>query len=90
MHWKICEYYNVEVPIRWYEHKLSTVVEGKDVVILWDVPIHTDKEITENKPDIVIKDRKENKCISLTCLSHLSEMLQAKKQKSYQNTKILR
>ena len=63
MHWKICEYYNVEVPIRWYEHKPSTVVEGKDVVILWDMPIHTDKEITENRPDIVIKDRKENKCI---------------------------
>ena len=42
MHWKICKYYNVEVPFRWYEHKPSTVVEGKDVVILWD--IRTDKE----------------------------------------------
>ena len=63
MHWKICKYYNVEVPFRWYEHKPSTVVEGKDMVILWDVPIRTDKEITANRPDIVIKDRKENKCI---------------------------
>ena len=63
MHLKICKYYNVEVPFRWYEHKTSTVVEGKDVVILWDMPIHTDKEVTANRPDIVIKDRKENKCI---------------------------
>ena len=38
-------------------------MEGKDVIILWDTPIHTDKEITANKPDIVIKDKKENKCI---------------------------
>ena len=34
-------------------------MEGKDVVILWDMPIHTDKEITANRPDIVIKDKKE-------------------------------
>ena len=42
---------------------MSTVVEGEGVVILWDMPTHTDKEITANRPDIVIKDRKENKCI---------------------------
>ena len=33
------------------------------MVILWDMPIHTDKEVTANSPDMVIKDRKENKCI---------------------------
>ena len=39
------------------------MVEGKDVVILWEMPIHTDKEkITANRPDIVIRDRLENKC----------------------------
>ena len=63
MHWKICKHYDIAVPSRWYEHKPSTVMEGKDVVILWDMPIHTDKEITANRPDIVIKDKKENKCI---------------------------
>ena len=36
-------------------------MEGKDVVILWDMPIHTDKEITANRPHIVIKDKKENR-----------------------------
>ena len=48
---------------RWYEHKPSTVIEGKDVIMLWDMPIHTDKEITANRPDTVIKDKKENTCI---------------------------
>eukprot|EP00795_Rhopilema_esculentum_P000151 gene151-9768_t len=63
MHWKICKYYNFKVSFRWYEHKLSTIVEGKNAVILWDMPIHTDKEITANIPEIVIKDKNENKWI---------------------------
>ena len=63
MHWKIFKHYDIAVPSRWYEHKPSTVTEGKDVIILWHMPIHTDKEITANRPDIVIKDKKENKCI---------------------------
>ena len=29
LHWKICKHYNIAVPFRWYEHKPSTVVEGK-------------------------------------------------------------
>ena len=58
MHWKICKHYDIAVPSRWHEHKPSTVFEGKDVVILWDMSIHTEKEITANKPDIVIKDKK--------------------------------
>ena len=39
------------------------MVEGKDVVVLWDMPIHTDKEITSNRPYIVIKDKLESKCL---------------------------
>ena len=39
------------------------VVEGKDVVILRDMPIHTDKEAIAKRPDIVIKDKNKNKGI---------------------------
>lgn len=42
---------------------ISTVVEGKDMVMLLDIPIHTEKGITVNRPDVVIKDKKKNKCI---------------------------
>ena len=62
MHWKICKLYTIAVTSKWCEHKPNTVVEGKDVVALWDMPIHTDKEITANRPDIVIRDKLENKC----------------------------
>ena len=34
-------------------------------MILLDMPIHTNKEVTANRPEIVIKDRKEKKCICI-------------------------
>ena len=90
MHWKICKHYNTAVTSKWYEHKPNTVVEGKDVVILWDMAIHTDKEITANRPDIVIRDKWKTNVSSLTSLYHLSARLDITKLKSYRNIKTLR
>ena len=58
-HWKICKYYQIQVTSKWYEHKPSKVAEGKDVTVLWDMPINTDKEIKANRPDIVIKNKQK-------------------------------
>ena len=33
-----------------------------DVTILYDMPIHTDREISTNRPDIVIKNNRDKKC----------------------------
>ena len=30
--------------------------------MLWDMPIYTDRKITANRPDIVIKDHKTKTC----------------------------
>ena len=38
------------------------VTENKEARILWDMQIHTDREIAANKPDIVIKDHKDKTC----------------------------
>ena len=38
------------------------VPENKEARILWDMQIHTDREIAANKPDIVIKDHKDKTC----------------------------
>ena len=59
IHWNICKYYQIQVTSKWYEHKPSKVAEGKDVTILWDMPINTDKEIKANRPDIVIKNKRK-------------------------------
>ena len=41
---------------------IVTIIIIKDVTILWDMPINTDKEIKANRPDIVIKDKSKGLC----------------------------
>ena len=62
VHWKLCNYYNIQTTEKWYEHKPMTVQENENVSILWDMPIHTDRQINANRPDIVIKDYQTKEC----------------------------
>ena len=36
--------------------------EEGDVTLLWNQAVHTDREVTANRPDIIIKNRKEKTC----------------------------
>jgi len=38
------------------------VYEAGDVTVLWNQAVHTDKEVTVNRPDIIIKNKKEKTC----------------------------
>jgi len=38
------------------------VCEEGDVTVLWNRAVHTDREVTANRPDIVIKNKKEKTC----------------------------
>ena len=62
LHWKICKQYKISMPAHWYEHHPEPVVEGTNVTILWDFPVNTDRTIQANRPDIIIKDKKEKTC----------------------------
>ena len=33
-----------------------------DITILYDMPIHTDRKISANRPDILIKNIRDKKC----------------------------
>ena len=63
LHWKICKHFSVDTNTNWYEHHPEPVTEGQDFTILWDFPIQTDRTIQANRPDIVIKDKKNNTCL---------------------------
>ena len=64
LHWCICNHYGIETEASfWFEHHPPSVVESKHVTILWDFPINTDRTIKANRPDIVVKDRKEKTCL---------------------------
>ena len=47
---------------KYYEHEPKTVTENNEATILWDMPIQTDREIKANRPDIVVKDKKQRTC----------------------------
>ena len=65
--------HNVDAVDKWYEHDPKTVVEKDDNTILYDMPIQTDRATTANQPDIVIKNKWENKCtlIEVPCKQSL-------------------
>ena len=63
MHWAICKEFSIEVKERWYEHEPKTVTWNDSVTIPWDMPIHTDRTIAVNRPDIVLKNKKHKTCL---------------------------
>jgi hypothetical protein len=38
------------------------VYEEGDSTVLWNQAVHTDREVTANRPDIIIKNKKEKTC----------------------------
>ena len=38
------------------------VYEDGDVTVLWNQAVHTNREVTANRPDIIIKNKKEKTC----------------------------
>ena len=38
------------------------VCEEGDVTVLWNQAVHTDREVATNRPDIIIKNKKEKTC----------------------------
>ena len=63
LHWKMLNHFSIETKNNWYEHHPEPITEGKNVTILWDFPVHTDRMILVNRPDIVVNDRRNSTCL---------------------------
>ena len=63
LHWNICKEMNIDTNEKWYEHEPQTVTEKDNSTVLWDMPIQTDHEMKANRPDIVIKNKQEKRCL---------------------------
>ncbi|CAH3168102.1 unnamed protein product [Porites evermanni] len=64
LHWSICKDHDIEITNKWYEHEPETAIYNKDnnVTIMWDMPVNTDRTITANGPDIIVKDSVNSTC----------------------------
>jgi len=45
-----------------YTHMPKPVCVEGDVTVLWNQAVHTDREVTANRPDMIIKNKKEKTC----------------------------
>ena len=58
-HYSICKALGIETTDKWYTHMPKPVYEEGDVTVLWNQAVHTDREVTANRSDIIIKNKKE-------------------------------
>ena len=63
LHWELCGKHQINRGERWYEHTPEGTVENGSVKILWDFMIQCDHYIEHRKPDIVVIDKIEKKCL---------------------------
>ena len=62
LRYSICKALGFETTDKWYTHMPKPVCEKGDVTVLWNQAVHTDREVTANRPDIIIKNKKEKTC----------------------------
>lgn len=63
IHWNICKAYDIQATDKWYEHQPEQVIDRETVTIIWDMPVHTDREIKANRPDIIVKCKENKSCL---------------------------
>jgi hypothetical protein len=61
LHYSICKALGFEMTDKWYTHTPEPMYE-EDVTVLWNHAVHTDREVTANRPDIIIKNKREKTC----------------------------
>jgi len=62
LHYSICKALGIETEDKWYTHMPKPVYGEGDVTVLWNQAVHTYREVTANRPDIIIKNKKEKTC----------------------------
>ena len=62
LHYSICKAVGTESTDKWYTHMPKPVYEEGDVTVSWNQAVHTDREVTTNRSDIIIKNNKEETC----------------------------
>ncbi|RZF39723.1 hypothetical protein LSTR_LSTR015627, partial [Laodelphax striatellus] len=48
---------------KWYQHKPEPVIDSHDITLLWDTQVQTDRTVIANKPDIILKNKKQKHCL---------------------------
>ena len=63
MHYSTCKALGIESTDKWYTQMPKPGYEQGNVTVLWKQAVHTDRELTANRPDTIIKNEKDKTCI---------------------------
>jgi hypothetical protein len=63
MHYSICKKLRIETAENWYSHIPKPVTEHEDVTVLWNQGIQMDRQVLANRPDIIVKNKKDKTCL---------------------------
>ena len=63
VHWTLCRRYGLERAAHWYDHDLKGMVESGEIEVLRHFKIQCDYHIECRKPDIVVVEKEEKKCL---------------------------
>ena len=61
MHYSICKALGIETTDKWYTHVPKPVYEEGNVTVLSNQEVHTDREVTANRSDIIIRERERGR-----------------------------
>jgi hypothetical protein len=63
LHYSLCKELGLETTENWYTHKLESVCEHEYITVLCNQEVQTDREVLGNRPDIIIKNKKDKICL---------------------------
>jgi hypothetical protein len=63
LHYSICKTLVIEATENWYFHTPKPVSQLEDITVLWNQGVQTDREVLENRSDIIIKNIKDIICL---------------------------
>jgi hypothetical protein len=83
LHNSICKALETETTDKWHTYMTKPVYEEGDITVLCHQAAHTDREVTENRTDIIIKNKKEKTCtLTDVAISADTNVVQKEAEKS--------
>jgi len=81
LHYSTYKGLGIETTGIWYTRPLKPMYEQADVKVLWNQAVQTEREFTENRPDVIINTRKIKQAYRLLWQYPQTEMSRKRKRK---------
>jgi hypothetical protein len=59
LHYSVCKTLGIETTENWYSHIPKPVWQHEDITILWNQGVQTDTEVLANRPEMIIRNKKD-------------------------------